>query len=106
MQHNLSYFKSNQSFLDYDCKRQGCLKDDPYVINRDYGIYPDTVSDCPACQDRCNSDPDCAAVECNGRLCYWWNHNLCIDNNSSHFFIFPEEQSNFGYTCYKRGNSS
>ena len=100
----MRHFYSFEILLDYDCKRQGCWIKDPYVRGRDVGVYDDTGADCAACQDRCNSDPKCGAVECNGEYCYWWAHGRCINSSSSHFFTFNQEQYKFGYTCYKRGN--
>ena len=54
------------------------------------------------CQDKCNKDDKCGAVECGGdQGCAWWKLNNCIDKNSPGFFTYTPDQYHYGYTCYK-----
>ena len=86
----------------YNCKRQGCWFSHPYVQDQEYGIYYKNNSNCAMCQDKCNNDRICGAVECGGdSTCVWWKVDKCTNKNSPGFFTYSPNQYHYGYTCYK-----
>ena len=48
-----------------------------YQENKDWGKYEDLSGDCKACTERCDTDPNCWAVECGGDYCSWWKPGIC-----------------------------
>ena len=77
-----------------------------YTSEVEYGIYSRTNSNCSMCQELCNRDMNCGAVECGGDerhpMCLWWKPGLCLDSNSPGFSEYDADERNmYGSTCYK-----
>jgi len=61
---------------DYECSQASCFWN-KYQENKDWGKYEDLSGDCKACTERCDTDPNCWAVECGGDYCSWWKPGIC-----------------------------
>ena len=91
----------------YNCKRQGCWWSAAYtyINGKDYGKYSATNPSCSICQDKCDNDVNCGAVECGGEEpgvdCHYWKVGMCIDETSPNFVTYDKDQYKYGYTCYK-----
>ena len=83
---------SIRKILDsYNCDMRGCPWDE-YEENNDWGYYDKNDGDCLKCQDQCNQDPNCGAIECGDHYCSWWKIGKCL---------MEEEFSTTYYTCRK-----
>ena len=82
----MSLFKLDQ----HACEDIGCNWSD-YIENQDWGYYSTTEGDCEPCQDKCDQDQNCGAVECGDGYCSWWKVGTCSTSNADLY----------GYTCFK-----
>lgn len=64
------------NIVGYTCEKKGCHWS-RYVKNQDWGYYSETDGDCFKCQDQCNKDANCGAVECGEGYCSWWKVGKC-----------------------------
>ena len=62
--------------MAYTCEKKGCHWAD-YKEGEDWDYYSRTDGDCFKCQDQCNKDENCGAVECGESYCSWWKIGKC-----------------------------
>ena len=97
---------------EYLCWRRDCssaINWGRYTEGTDYGFYSHNNSDCILCQQMCDLDPKCGAVNCagkhefgskfDGKGCMWWRVGACVDDYETH--VKPRDNANKGYLCYK-----
>ena len=75
---SLKYINCSFKLGNYECENKGCPWSN-YVKYQDWGYYSETENDCHTCQDRCEADINCGAVECGEELgyCSWWKKGKC-----------------------------
>ena len=88
---NLLYIGIARLKFVSQCEKKSCKWGD-YEASQDWGYYSKTNGNCQECQDRCNKDKTCGAVECGKEYCSWWKTGTCTRSVASSGRIF---------TCWK-----
>ena len=96
--------------LDPLCERKTCVFQ-TYRQFEDWNYYSRTEGKCPECQERCDTDENCGAVECGKNYCAWWKKGVCTRSEatytvSGNFWslngsIQPSLEPSTLYTCWK-----
>ena len=95
---NIKYFILGSQY-EYECFHQVC---DQFTGNlTDFEFYDHKNGECTICQDRCDQDATCSAVECGTVHCLGWKNGKC--NNVKEMLIATRSDLR---TCAKKKKSS
>eukprot|EP00940_MAST-03C_sp_MAST-3C-sp2_P000443 g443.t1 len=67
--------------VQWTCNNNACNKAD-FTQGVDWGYYDSTNGDCGFCQNLCEADPECHAIECGGGYCSWWKWGACVEQEA------------------------
>merc|ERR1719499_1064471 len=75
-------FLNSTLFYDLNCSNWNCTNDacywKDYDMLVDWDYYTHEWGNCSLCQELCEEDSNCWAVECGGTYCAWWAPGTCL----------------------------